>query len=316
MAEKIYYFYGKETYLIDEKIKEIIELLKIDEFNVVKYDLSEEEIDLDIIEELRTVSFFSDLKAIIISNFKTVARKSDTFIKEIISYFESPNEDVVLILTDEEMVLDHKEIKDSIMQHAYIEKIDELKLSDYPNFIQNLVNKYNFTIEEDAILLLLERTNKDLLLIKQEIEKLILFSYENKHIQTSAVNILVSRNLEENIYELTTALIKKDRAKSIEVFYDLMSRLEDPLRIISNILSKIKELMHTKLLLDKNYLKEDIEKHFNISSGRAYYVIKNAKEVSFSLLEKYLDSLQKLDLKIKTGTIDKKIGLEMFLLEV
>jgi DNA polymerase-3 subunit delta len=177
-----------------------------------------------------------------------------------------------------------------------------------------MFKKFNYAITDDAVTALLERTNYDFLLLSQEAEKLMLFSYDSKEIHEKEVILLVSRNLEENIFELTNALLAKDQSKTIEIFYDLVARNEDPLRILNFIVSKIRELIHTKLLIDKGYRQDEIAEHFNIRSGRAYYLLKNAKNADFNLLETHLKKLSKLDFDIKSGKIDKKLGLELYLL--
>jgi DNA polymerase-3 subunit delta len=72
--------------------------------------------------------------------------------------------------------------------------------------------------------------------------------------------------------------------------------------------------MHTKLLIEKGYRQDQIAEHFHIKSGRAYYLVKNAQAVNFQILENHLKKLSKLDYEIKSGKIDKKLGLELYLL--
>ena len=42
--------------------------------------------------------------------------------------------------------------------------------------------------------------------------------------------------------------------------------------------------------------------------------MKNANDISYKILEDYIKKLAQLDHQIKSGKIDKKIGLELFLL--
>ena len=74
------------------------------------------------------------------------------------------------------------------------------------------------------------------------------------------------------------------------------------------------EILHTKLLLKQGKDKADIANYFNATSGRTYYMMKNAKSVRMDIVESQLEKLEDIDYKIKTGQIDKKIGLELFIL--
>jgi len=313
MAESIYLYYSNNEFLLNHKIEEKIAEFNVDPFNVIKYDLLENTSD-DILEDLQTVSFFAEQKVIIVRNLAEIEKEGDAVIKNWISYLEKPNPDVILLIVQNELLKEDKPLGAALFKFSYIEKIKEMDKTEYPNFVRNMFKKYQYMITDDAVEALLERTNLDFTLINQEAEKLMLFAYDTKEINEKAVLLLVSRNLEENIFELTNALLSKNQPKTIEIFYDLVARNEDPLRILNNIVGKVRELMHTKLLIEKGYRQEQIAEHFHMKSGRAYYLVKNAQSISFSVLENHLKKLSKLDYDIKSGKIDKKLGLELYLL--
>jgi len=298
---------------LNHKIEEKIAEFNVDPFNVIKYDLLENTSD-DILEDLQTVSFFAEQKVIIVRNLAEIEKEGESVVKSWVSYLEKPNPDVILLIVQNELLKEDKPLGAALFKFAFIEKIKEMDKTEYPNFVRNMFKKYQYMITDDAVEALLERTNLDFTLINQEAEKLMLFAYDTKAINEKAVLLLVSRNLEENIFELTNALLSKNQPKTIEIFYDLVARNEDPLRILNNIVGKVRELMHTKLLIEKGYRQEQIAEHFHMKSGRAYYLVKNAQSISFSVLENHLKKLSKLDYDIKSGKIDKKLGLELYLL--
>lgn len=313
MAESIYLYYSNNDFLLNHAVEDKIKELNVDPFNIVKYDLLENPYD-DVLEDLQTVSFFAEKKVIVVRNIQELEKADEYLLQSYLNYFEKPNPDVVVIIVMNELLPESSALGAALFKFAFIEKVKEMDKKEYPDFIRNMFKKYSYTITDDAIEALLERTNLDFNLINQEAEKLMLFAYETKEINERAVLLLVSRNLEENIFELTNALLSKNQAKTIEIFYDLIARNEDPLRILNNIVSKVRELMHTKLLLDKGYRQDQIAEHFHIKSGRAYYLVKNAQNIPFAQLENHLKKLSKLDYDIKSGKIDKKLGLELYLL--
>jgi len=315
MAEAIYVYHSTNDFLLNLTVEEKIKEFKVDPFNIIKYDLLENTSD-DILEDLQTVSFFAEKKVIIVRNINELEKEDEFVVKNWVSYLEKPNPDVILILPMPEVLKETTPIGGALFKYAYIEKVKDMDKKDYPEFIKNMFKKYGYQITDDAVESLLERTNLDFNLINQEADKLMLFAYDTKEITERAVLLLVSRNLEENIFELTNALLSKNQAKTIEIFYDLVARNEDPLRILNNIVGKIRELMHAKLLLEKGYRQDQIAEHFHIKSGRAFYLVKNAQAINFQSLENHLKKLSKLDYDIKSGKIDKKLGLELYLLGV
>lgn len=313
MAESIYLYYSNNDFLLNHAVEDKIKELNVDPFNIVKYDLLENPFD-DVLEDLQTVSFFAEKKVIVIRNIQELEKTDEYLLQSYLNYLEKPNPDVVVIVVMNELLPESSALGTALFKYSFIEKVKDMDKKEYPDFIKNMFKKYSYTITDDAIEALLERTNLDFNLINQEAEKLMLFAYETKEITERAVLLLVSRNLEENIFELTNALLSKNQSKTIEIFYDLVARNEDPLRILNNIVAKVRELMHAKLLLDKGYRQDQIAEHFHIKSGRAYYLVKNAQAIPFAQLENHLKKLSKLDYDIKSGKIDKKLGLELYLL--
>lgn len=311
--QKIYYIYGKNTFLVQKRVKELQSQFDIDPFNIVTYDIVENDSET-ILEDLVTISFFGDKKIIIINSFEEIIRQEEHIINDYINYLNAPNDDVVLLIVSNTLIKTPEELGRAIELKTLIERIDDLDNKDYPDFIKDIVEKYDYKINNDALELLIDRTSYDLQLIVTEIEKLMIYTAHEMLITIKDVEALVPKSLEENIYELTNAFFINNRAKVIEIFYDLMALNEEPIRIINNIVVKTKELITVKLLLEKKFNQEQIANYFNISLGRTYYLIRDAKKISMDILENFLLKLGELDVKIKSGQIDKKIGLELFLL--
>ena len=313
MAESIYVIYGNNDFLLNLTLEQKIESFQVDPFNIIHYDLLENASD-DVLEDLQTVSFFAETKVIVVRNIQVIEQQGESVIQSWNAYLEKPNPDCILIVVLQELLPETNAIGKQLQKYGFLEKIKDMDKKEYPMFVRNLFTKYQYQITDQAIDALLERTNMDFQLIAQEAEKLMLFSYDSKEIDEKEVLLLVSRNLEENIFELTNALLSKNQQKTIEIFYDLVARNEDPIRILNNIVGKVRELMHAKLLIEKGYRQDQIADHFRIKSGRAYYLVRNAQSVTFEMLETHLSKLSKLDYEIKSGKIDKKLGLELYLL--
>ncbi len=315
MPDSIYAFQSTNEYLLRKAVDARIEKLNVNAFNFMRYDLSEASSD-DVLEDLQTISFFSELKVIVVRHIEKVLDASEGVVKAWVTYIEKPNPDVVLVLELSELLPTATPLGDAIHKYAYIEKIADPKQEEYPIFVKEIFDKMGYQITDGAIESLLERTNYDFTLLNQEAEKLALYKVDEKVIKEIDVMRLVSRNLEEHIYELTNALLSNQQAKTIEIYHDLLAKNEDPLRILNFIVNKMRELMHARLLIDKGMHKDALADYFHISSGRAYYMMKNARQANLNLLERHLKKLGQLDFDIKSGNIEKKLGVELYLLGV
>jgi DNA polymerase III subunit delta len=97
---------------------------------------------------------------------------------------------------------------------------------------------------------------------------------------------------------------------------DLVRLNVDPVYLMTALSGKFQEILTAKALIKSKKTFEDMMKHFGYSKGRMYYVQKNASEMDADLLARYIDELETLDYKVKSGQLDKLLGFEMFLLAI
>ena len=89
---------------------------------------------------------------------------------------------------------------------------------------------------------------------------------------------------------------------------------EDPVRILSLIGRKLGQLEDTRALIQAGHDQRQVATALRMSHGQAYYMVKEAKSISSVDLEMWIDQVSNVDFKIKSGQIDKKIGVELFLI--
>ena len=66
------------------------------------------------------------------------------------------------------------------------------------------------------------------------------------------------------------------------------------------------------MMLQAGYRQADVASKMKISSGRAYYLVKNSRSMDLNKVKEYVIKLGDLDYKIKSGQIDIKQGFEFF----
>ncbi len=152
--------------------------------------------------------------------------------------------------------------------------------------------------------------------LSQEINKLTSYIGRGGTIYKKDIKLLVPKNVNNEIYNLIKAIINHDLNETYQIYNNLSNNTKDPLMIISLISNKFKELLSTYRLLKFGYSQSDIAKFYNISNGKAYYIVQEAKSFNLSDLEYYIDKLSELDYQIKSGKLDKTIGLELLLLKL
>ncbi len=310
--EPVYLLVGQSVFLIKEQIKLYQEAAAVDPFNMVLLDGLDTEIE-DVIKELVTVSFFSQTKMIVVENIDSFVRYEKDQLMPLIKYLEKPSSDVILILSAQEIPKNHS-LGDALSKYTFIETIKSLELSSLPIYVHKLFSKDGYKIDGRTIEALIERTGNDLFLLHQEAEKLKTYAYDEKVIVLDDVNLLVPRNLEDNIFAFSSAYLKGDVKGYMQIYDDLLGSKINSSTILNHLFNTVNLILQTKTLLDQGSNQESVANYLKVSTGRAYHLIREAKVQNTLKLERLIKNLAKLDLEIKTGLKDEKLGFELLLL--
>ncbi|MCM1260023.1 MAG: DNA polymerase III subunit delta [Prevotella sp.] len=315
----IYLFTGTSEIFIKNRMNRIIQSFNKLDTTTIKYDMEVTSLS-HILEDAITVPFLEDLKIIILKNPKfltktNTASKEDT--KSFIKYLKNPVDTTILMIDATNIVISQSnEIYKMLRNVAKIIDYPEPEEIELKGWIVRSFDSNNIDIKDDALNLLLEYIGDDQPRLATEIEKLTSYIGKGGTIRQSDIRLLVSKDVSNEVYHLIKAIIQKDLDQTYAIYSNLITHTKDALTIIALISNKFKELVSTYKLLKYGYSQSDIAKFYNVTSGKAYYLVQEAKAFKLSDLEYYIEKLAELDYQIKSGKIEKNIGLELLLLKL
>ncbi len=316
--EEVYLFTGNEQVIKKSKIDRILENLDSKETDIIKYDLDTISIQ-EVITDCMTIPFLKQTKVVIVKNphFLTSIKtpiKHD--IKVLIKYLQNPSDTTILMIDAVGINIDkNSELYKNLQKYAYIIDVKELDTIECKAWVKRSLALAGSSIQDEALNLLIEYLNGDLLRMEQEIQKLASLRC-NDRVTEEDIKNLVSKNYEEDIFNLIKAVTNKDRQLIFEIYSNIKESVTDVMSLMGLISKSFTDLYTTLKLLEAGYSQNDIANIFNIKPGRAYYLMKDAKNFKLETLEQYVNEIAELDYKIKNGLIDKEFGLEMFLLSL
>ncbi len=306
----VYFIYGDDEYAIQKQINTIV--AKIDaSYDEIKLDMDDNNIG-NLIEELRTIPFLSEKKVIYVTNISSIDDKSDYYedFLNAINTFNDTN--IAIFLADSKLKSDstiYKDLKKYAICYSFTNNgtsLDEL--------LVEILKDNDFQMAKDAKDELLARIDNAKALIS-ELDKLLMYKYDDKQITKNDVALLVSKNLDLNVFDLVTAVIEKNKKKAIEIYNDLQVANVSATYLLGLLLSKFQEIFDVKVLIQGGYSQDLIASIFKVKSGRAYYMIKNANMLNMKLVKQKLEELTKLEYDIKSGRQEQTLGLELFILK-
>jgi len=198
-------------------------------------------------------------------------------------------------------------------ERATISECAPTRKEDVYGSVRTELAAAGLAIDADALEEFIIRTRDDPGTTRNELDKLMLFAQGKKSIDAAMVRAVTTKNLEDNVFDLVNAYLAKDAWSVTTVFQDIMRAGVDPAGIVGLVAGKFQEILYTKELLRTGSRFDDVMKYFSASKGRTYYIMKNANEQGDAYVIDRLAKLATLDFQMKSGTIDKRVGLETFL---
>jgi DNA polymerase-3 subunit delta len=321
MDKSIYLYHGSDTFQIKSKINNLINKYNVDDFNVTNYDMEEDDVSFAI-DDAETIPFMSDKKIVVLRNAYFLSTESPKKeikhdLDKLKKYLDNPVLETILVLAAPYAKLDErKAITKQVKQHAEVVECSPLKEQDSSNWIRRQLGRNNVSIDSDALKEFLNRVENNTEVLVSETQKLLQYSEGLSKIDLKIIKKVITKNVEDNVYEITNMMLERKAGRALEIYNDLIMHSEDPLRILGIIINKYREILHVKFLLQAGKSQAEVAKYYNASSGRAYYMVKNARSVNMDVVQKHLEKLEEIDFQIKTGQIDKRIGVELFILGV
>lgn len=319
MEKRVYLFYGEDTFIIKSKINKIIQKYQVDDFNITSYDMEEQNVE-EALNDASTIPFMTDLKIVIVKNAyflstEKPAKEIKHNLDALKRYVSNPSNDTILILTAPYQKLDErKAITKLIKDQSDVQHCAPLKEQETSNWIKRQLGKQGIDIDSDALKELLSRVETNSEVLVNETQKLLNYSEGLNVVTLDIIQRVITKSVEDNVYEITNKLIENNQEKALEIYNDLVMHNEDPLRILGILVNKYREILHVKYLIKQGKDQSDIAKYYNATSGRAYYMMKNAGAVPLHKVEQHLRKLEDIDYQIKSGQIDKRVGIELFIL--
>ena len=301
--------------MIKKRLKKILaeRLGEIDDFNVIKFDLDEDEIDA-VIDEASLLPLGYDRKAVVVDNASFLTNGGKKEDKEkIFNLLQSSGDEVDLIFIYHGDSVDNKsDIYKFVEQNGQVLNFMNITKEEWPLYVKKYFKDRNVEIDPKAVDELVTRVDGDLLRFINEADKLCL--YKNK-ISVMDVALMVSKPLEDDVFQISNALLRGDNAAALSIFRDLkMINSKATESLISLLGNQFRFINQVMFLSSKGLDKKEIAFELGASEGRVWVTQKNTRNLSRRDVAHALDDLYYLDYQIKSGQIDRFYGFELFLI--
>lgn len=318
----VYLVLGTEDYLggiaRDTIIRSVLKEDEID-LNYGAYDMEETPLGTAL-DDAESIPFFGDRRLVIIDRplFLT-GDKSKSKLEHDIKWFENylnqPSETTTLVVfAPYEKLDERKKITKLLKKKAVVIETRAMAEKVMRQYLKKTIENEGFTISPEAFELFIQLTDAKLSVAMSELPKLILFGQETKFITKEAVNELVAKSLEQNIFALNEYVLKKETGLALELYQDLLLQKEDPIKINAIMTTQFRLLLQIKILEKKGYQQGDIAKTLKVHPFRVKLGIQQMRKFDEQTLIEAYNGLIEAEYRLKTGQGDREMQFELFVL--
>ena len=316
----VYFIYGNQSIRIKSQLKAMVKktLDKTDELNFGRFDFGQTPI-FEILDDASSLPLGYEHKMVVVDNclfmgkdkFKDKLNKPENYeeLKQTI-IGKDPNLDLVLLLSTSDV--DKKnEFYKLIEEYGQIIYIEDPDVKKWPEVCKKYFDNLGVTIDYLALKEFSDRTSGDYAALSSNGQKLALYT---NNIKLEDVNLMVTRPLEDNTFQIFNYLLNKDNSSAIGLFRDLKVSNVEPVVLISQLATQFRLLGEVLYLANCGMNNDAIAEELKIKPIRVQIMRKYQFSCSLNSIRRTLDSLFELDRQIKSGLVDRYFAFELFLI--
>jgi DNA polymerase-3 subunit delta len=316
-------YYGIESFLMEEACNQLRSQVPEEErdWNLLILDLDDIPVE-QVIQEAETPSFFGGKRLILAKNatFFTTAklkREQNHNIDALLAYLERPSERTALVFTVGNDKLDkRKKLVKQMEKVASVTKFDMLKGQALLKWVENRFRYYEVKIKREVCIHFIQVVGNDLRLLDQECRKLANYAGEKGTVTEAIISQLIPRTLESNVFQLTEKLAEKKIADVWQIWEDLLTQKEEPIRILALMTRQFRLLYQTKVLSARGMGASEIAKMLGVHPYPIKLAVSHSGAFSEKQLKKCLAMAITADQDIKSGKIEKVQAVEQIFMEI
>jgi len=334
-----YVLVGDDAFFRDRCRAALIQHLvtpELRDFSLHDLDLADSSI-AEILDLARTPSLMAPFQVFFIRGVKALYGRGShqEEFEAIAEYCRNPNPDAVMIFVADHISIPadarrmemqdkdrYQRIRDTLGEYCGVIELARVEEDDGIRWVMERAAKEEVKVDADAARELVDALGADMILVSNELEKLILFVGQKKRIAIGDVETMVLAAKQRSLYELTDAISAKDRVRALAVLDALMATEEGEEAAIGHIYMLARTFRQMLVILEKNVrdtraIWQALWQGFRLPPFAAEDVIRQARRYkSRRELTRALRVLARADLALRFSPPSKRLVLEKLVLDL
>ncbi|MGB0014688.1 MAG: DNA polymerase III subunit delta [Candidatus Sulfotelmatobacter sp.] len=336
-----YVFVGDEAFFRKRFRDAILEHLvpaDLRDFSLFEFDLAENDL-AEVLDRARTPSLMAPFQVFFVRGVKNLFGRgsNEEKLAAIEAYCKNPNPDALIVFVADHisipadvrrMEMQDKEryqrIRETMGSYCGIVELARVEEGEAVRWIAEYCASREVPVKMDAdgARELVDALGGDMMMISNELEKLMLYVGVKNRITLGDVETMVLAAKQRSLYELTDAISSKDRVRALEVLDAMLSSGDGEEAAIGHIYMLAKTFRQMLVILERNVrdqrmLWAALWQGFRVPPFAADDIIKQARRYkSRRDLTRAIRLVAKADLALRSNPVSKRMVLERLVMDL
>lgn len=308
LFKPVYLLYGEETFLRNSYKKKLKEAIAGDD--TMNYNYFEGK-GLDVNELISladTMPFFSEKRLILIEDsgfFKTAS--------DVLTEYLPGMPDTTCLVFSEEAVDKRGRLYKKVKELGHAAEMTRQDYNQLSKWAGTILAQNGRKITSATMNLFLERTGDDMENIRMELEKLISYTMGRDVITAEDVEAVTTVQVTNRIFDMVNAIVTKRTRQAMDLYEDLLTLKEPPMRILFLIARQFNQLLQVKELSDRGADRGTIASKLKVPPFVAGKMIPQVRGFTRAQIISYVESCVEAEEAVKTGRLSDRMAVELLI---
>lgn len=312
--QHVYLLCGEEAYLRKYWRDRLLAALMPDQssmnYTVYQGDKAEEG---QVIDQAETMPFFADRRVIRLDDtglFKRSAELLPDYMKHLPDY-------LVMVFTESEVDKRSRMYK-AVKSAGCIAEFGPQSEAALQSWVLRRLKAAGINIRKSNMDYFLSRTGTDMTHIGLEVDKLVNYCAANGKSEAARQDIdaIVTVEAEGRIFDMVAAVTRGDRTQAFDLYADLLSLREPPMRILYLIARQFNQLLIIREMDGKGAAIPEIASKASMPPFAVRRNLPIAKRYKMQELEDAVNICIGMETEVKTGKIGDRLAVELALTQL
>lgn len=303
-----YLLYGEEAFLKRSYKNRLKEALAGDDTMNFHYFEGKGPDVQEIISLADTMPFFGDRRMILIEDSGFFKSAADV----LVEYLPTMPDTACMVFVETEVDKRSRMFKrvKELGHAAEMKRQDAGQLSAWAG---GILAKEGRKITGKTMELFLNKTGDDMENIRMELEKLISYTLGRDVITIQDVEAVCTVRVDNKIFDMVSAIVTGQTRKAMDLYEDLLTLKEPPMRILFLIARQFNQLLQVKELMAGGMDKGSIASRLKIQPFVAGKVMPQARAFTRGQILSYVNLCVDAEEAVKTGRLNERLAVELLI---